>query len=339
MLAAMKTRILLHLVAFAFLAPSARGEPTLEYTNPLWDGYLADPYAFRVGDTYYAVGTGEAPDGRQFPILKSENLTDWEFVAGALEKMEGIEEYWAPEIAEKDGKFYLYWAGNRKMRVAVADKPTGPFKDSGKLMFPDLEFSIDGHAFHDPKSKDWWFFFAKDFFDQRPGTALAAVKLADDMMTPEGKQHTVLRAFADWQIYERDRDLYDRKWPAWHTVEGPAVIVRDGTYHMFYSGGNWQTPGYGVGCAVSETITGPYVDKQSKERAAVIHTIPGKLIGPGHNSVVLGPDGETWFNIYHSWNADRSKRQMCMDPLVWTEDGPVTHEPSRGKKKVTLPLK
>ncbi|MCP5532813.1 MAG: family 43 glycosylhydrolase [Akkermansiaceae bacterium] len=335
----METRILTISLALAFLTPAARGETTLEYTNPLWDGYLADPFAFKVGDTWYAVGTGEAPDGRRMPILKSENFTDWEFVAGALEPMEDIDEYWAPEIAEKDGKFYLYWAGNRKMRVAVADKPAGPYKDTGKLMFPDLEFSIDGHAFHDPKSKDRWFFFAKDFFDQRPGTALAAVKLKDDMMTPDGEPVTVLRAFADWQIYERDRDLYDRKWPAWHTVEGPAVIFRDGSYQLFYSGGNWQTPGYGVGRAVSETITGPYVDKQSKERAAVIHSIEGKLIGPGHNSVILGPDGETWFNIYHSWNADRTKRQMCMDPLVWTADGPVTHDPSRGKKKVALPLK
>ncbi len=47
------------------LACSA-GEIT--YTNPLWDGSLADPHAFKVGDTYYAVGTGKAPDGKQFPI-------------------------------------------------------------------------------------------------------------------------------------------------------------------------------------------------------------------------------------------------------------------------------
>ena len=311
---------------------------TLEYENPLWDGYLADPHAFRVGDTWYAVGTGEAADGRQFPILRSKNFTDWEFVAGALAPIEGIGEYWAPEIVERDGRFYLHYAGNRKMRVAVADTPTGPFKDSGKLMFPELEFSIDGHVFEDPRSGGWFLFFAKDFFDQRPGTALAAVKLADDMMTPVGEQHTILRAFADWQIYERDRDLYDRRWDAWHTVEGPAVIVRDGKYHLFYSGGNWQTPGYGVGCAVSDSVLGPYADAESKDRASVIHTLPDKLIGPGHNSLVLGPDGKTWFNVYHSWNADRSKRQMCMDPLVWKEGAPTTFEPSRGPKRLTLPL-
>lgn len=316
----------------------AAEEMTLTYENPVWDGYLADPHAFQVGDTYYAVGTGEAPDGRQFPILRSENFTDWEFAGGALERIEGIDEYWAPEIAERDGKFYLYYAGNRKMRVAVADSPTGPFEDTGELMFPELEFSIDGHAFEDPKSGQWYFFFAKDFFDKRPGTALAAVKLADDMMTPVGEQHTILRAFADWQIYERDRQLYDRQWDAWHTIEAPAMVFRDGVYHLFYSGGNWQTPGYGVGCAVSENVLGPYVDEASQDGPSVISSDSGNLIGPGHNSVVRAPDGETWFNVYHSWNPEREKRQMCMDPLVWTEDGPVTRQPARGEKTITLPL-
>ncbi|MES2921758.1 MAG: glycoside hydrolase family 43 protein [Verrucomicrobiota bacterium] len=310
----------------------------ITYTNPLWDGYFADPHAFKVGDTYYAVGTGKAPDGKQFPILRSRNFTDWEVVGGAMDAIEGMKEYWAPEIVERDGKFYLHYAGDRKMRVAVSDKPTGPFKDTGKWMFPDLEFSIDGHAFKDPGSGNWYLFFAKDFFDQRPGTALAVVQLADDMITPVGEQKTVMRAFADWQIYERDRDLYNRKWDAWHTVEGPAVIFHHGKYRMFYSGGNWQTPGYGVGCAVSDTVTGTYLDSQSKDKASVIHTIPGELIGPGHNSVILGPDGKTWFNVYHSWNEDRTKRQICMDPIVWENGAPVTHNPGRGKKTVVLPV-
>lgn len=332
-------KLILAALALCILPCPAAEPVTLSYTNPLWDGYLADPFVLKDGDAWYAIGTGDAADGRQFPILESKDFTHWKPVGGALERIDGLDEYWAPEIAVRDGKYYLYYAGNRKMRVAVADKITGPYKDTGKLMFPELEFSIDGHPFHDPKSGDWYFYFAKDFFDERPGTALAAVKLKDDMITPEGPQHTVMRAFADWQIYERDRDLYDKRWDAWHTVEGPTVIVRDGAYQLFYSGGNWQTPGYGVGHASSENIFGPFSDKQSKTAASVIQTIPGKLIGPGHNSVVLGPDGETWFIVYHSWNPERTKRQICMDPLVWTKDGPVAWQPSRGKKEITLPLK
>jgi beta-xylosidase len=313
---------------------------TLTYENPLWDGYLADPFVFKVKDVYYACGTGSAPDGREFPILRSSDFTHWEFVNGALERTENpkIKDYWAPEIAEREGKFYLYYAGDMKMRVAVSDQPTGPFKDTGKLMFPDLPFSIDGHAFHDPKSGKWYLYYAKDIFDQRPGTALAMVRLADDMITPVGPETTVLRAFADWQIYERNRPLYGKTWDAWYTIEGPAVIFRDNRYYCFYSGGNWKTPGYGVGCAVANDLLGPYIDKQSREAASVIKSIPGKLLGPGHNSVILGPDTETWFNVYHSWNPERTKRQICMDPIAWTDEGPQTYKPSRGRKQVILPL-
>ena len=80
------------------------------------------------------------------------------------------------------------------------------------------------------------------------------------MISLAGPVTTVLRAIADWQIYERNRTMYGRKFDAWHTVEGPFVVCRKNQYFCFYSGGNWQTPGYGVGCAVADQITGPFRD-------------------------------------------------------------------------------
>lgn len=336
-------RYLLVLTALVMIAGCKTGQTrttTLTYHNPVWNGYLADPQVFRYEGQYYAYGTGKADDGRQFPILHSSDFANWIYAGGALEPINNppMKEYWAPEVVEHKGKFYLYYAGDLKMRVAVADSPVGPFMDSGKLLFPDLPFSIDGHPFFDPVSKQWYLFFAKDFFDNRVGTALAVVQLSDDMTSTVGPVTTVLRAFADWQIYERNRTLYDKKWDAWHTVEGPFVIYRDGQYYCFYSGGNWQTPGYGVGCAVSKNILGPYEDKWSVDKASVLSTIPDKLIGPGHNSVILGPDKQTWFIVYHSWNPQRTARQMCIDPIVWTENGPKTYNPSRETKTIALPL-
>ncbi len=328
--------------AFAIAQPTtADTKPiSLSYTNPVWDGYLADPHVINTGGFYYAYGTGEAKDGKQFPILKSKDFQTWEYVGGAIEKLTSpaLKDYWAPEVAECNGKFYLYYAGDMKQRVAISDSPQGPFKDTGKLLFPDLEFSIDGHPFKDPVSGKWFLFFAKDFFDQRPGTALAVVELADDMVSVKGPVHTVIRAFSDWQIYQRNRHWYNKDWPAWHTIEGPAVIYKDGKYYCFYSGGNWQTPGYGVGCGISDSITGPYLDNWSKTGASVLSSGSGDLIGPGHNSVILAPDRQTYFIVYHSWNKQRSARQICIDPIEWTEQGPKAYKPSRGKKNITIPL-
>lgn len=338
-------RRLLHAVLVTAILFSAAGcgdfkSVTLTYTNPVWEGTLADPHVIYADGCYYAYGTGGGGDGRQFPILKSEDFTNWRHIGGALTpvKEPALDLYWAPEVVEHEGTYYLYYAGDMKMRVATSDRPEGPFTDQGIWLFPELEFSIDAHPFKDPVSGKWYLFFARDFFDARPGTALSVVELGEDMISTRGPMHTVLQAFADWQIYERNRQLYDRHWPAWFTVEGPAVIYRDGTYYCLYSGGNWQTPGYGVGCAVSETITGPYRDVWSTDKASVLSTIPDKLIGPGHNGVHLGPDGETWFMIYHSWNAERTKRQMCIDPIDWTSEGPKCYQPSRGTKTVEIPL-
>ena len=43
---------------------------------------------------------------------------------------------------------------------------------------------------------------------------------------------------------------------------------------------------------------------------------------------MLGPDGETQFLVYHAWDAGGKARKMCIDPLVWTPDGPVVDGPT-----------
>lgn len=324
----------------AAVPSSVAARTTLNYENPVWDGYLADPQVLKVGTEYYAYGTGPAHDGRQFPVLYSKDFANWTFKGNALETLpdKEIKAYWAPEVAEKDGKFYLYYAGEYKMRVAVADHPAGPFRDCGKILFPDEPFSIDGHPYRDPKSGKWFLFFAKDFLDQRVGTALAVAPLGDDMTSIAGPVKTVLRAVGDWQIYERNRTMYGRKFEAWHTVEAPFIVPRDGKYYCFYSGGNWQTPGYGVGFAVADQVAGPYKDEANLEGATVLKSVEGKIIGPGHNSVILGPDSKSHFIVYHSWNPERTKRQMCLDPIEWTPAGPKAFQPSRGKKSIVLPF-
>jgi GH43 family beta-xylosidase len=307
------------------------------YTNPVWDGYLADPAVLQWNGEWYAYGTGEENDpgnGWRFPVLHSRDFVSWEFSGYALAPSSGgsFEEYWAPEVVEKDGKFYLYYAANRRLRVATSNHPLGPFRDCGVYLFPDLPFAIDGHPFKDPDTGEWFLFFARDFLDaERVGTGLSVVRLGDDMISVKGPVQTVLTAFADWQIYERNREMYGRVYD-WHTVEGPWVVKRNGLHYCFYSASNWQTPQYGVGYAVAAHPMGPWRDGGNTEGAQVLNGIGNGLIGPGHNSITVGPDGQTDFLVYHSWNPERTRRMMCLDPVRWTEDGPRAVNPSFGKK-------
>jgi hypothetical protein len=36
--------------------------------------------------------------------------------------------------------------------------------------------------------------------------------------------------------------------------------------------------------------------------------------------------------VYHAWDPDFTKRRMCIDPLVWTPEGPRCNGPSTGPR-------
>ncbi len=321
----------------------------LNYSNPVWDGYCADPFILRAGDFYYCYGTTTRlepeRDGRHFVVLRSSDLANWESLGGALVPMEGCEhvEHWAPEVCERDGKFWMYFSCNtpggeddtmQRLHVAVSQKPEGPFEVVKPLLFPDEGFTIDASPFHDPRSGKWFLYFARDFLDERVGTGTAVVELNDDMISWSGEIHTVVRASADWQIYERNRTIYGQHVEAWHTVEGAFVVFHKEQYVCFYAGGNWTNSSYGVSFAVSSSPLGPWIDERSTEGAFVLRG-DENTVGPGHNSVVLAPDGQTHLCVYHSWNAEHTRRQLCLDPIQWTSDGPRV-VPTRGPQSVEL---
>ncbi len=313
-------------------------EPLL-YTNPVHPEYFADPFVLRVGKEYFAYGTAPADkQGREFPILRSRDLVTWTYARHAIEPTAHMRGYsfWAPEVAQNGSKFYLYYSGaplgkdeEHRLRVAVANDPAGPFVDSGKELLPDQGFSIDASPFRDPKSGKWFLFFATDYIEDAPhGTGLAVVPLKDDMLTVAGEPTLVVRGSCDWQVYERNRNYKGKVWEAWHCVEGPFVLFHNDKYYCLYSGGAWHTANYGVGFAIADNPMGPWTDEFAMHGPTVLKGIPERVIGPGHNSVVMGPDDRTLYCVYHAWDSSRTARRMCIDPLHFTATGPKCDGPS-----------
>lgn len=329
-------------------------QPGGNHTNPVWTGYCADPYALKVGDNYYVYGTHmttkEAPNianpvmkGKKFILLRSRNLVDWECLGGALNPYPGGEnvDHWAPAVVNNHGKFWMYYSAAdpktneftpevpkgsgwyQHLRVAVSDSAEGPFQDCGKWLLPKEGFTIDSDVFKDPKDGKWYLFFAKDTLTGRTGTGIWVVRLGDDMVTKMGEPTAAVLPSADWQISIRNHKIYGKQFKEWHTVEAPHIVFKDGKYYCFYSGAAWGNDSYGVSYAVADHPLGPWKDEGATRGPCVLKGVPG-IVGTGHNSTVMAPDGKTLLCAYHAWDETHTVRQLRFDPIDWTNGPHVT---------------
>lgn len=301
------------------------------YRNPVHGGYFADPFVLRWNGGYLAYGTGGMVDGLVFEVLESSDLVTWSSVGGAMKPLaeELGTDYWAPEVVEDGGRFWMYYSvghgdAAHHLRVAVADSPYGPFDDCDVNLTPDERFAIDPHPFRD-EDGTCYLYYARDVLDaERVGTQLA-VDTLPTMTELTGSPQQVLAASADWQIFARGREMYGSV-RDWHTLEGPSVCRRGGTYYCFYSGGSYLNESYAVAWASAPGPLGPWTEPPA-ETGRLLASVPGHVRGPGHNSMVTTPGG-TDLLVYHAWDETLTKRQMCLDPLVWTADGPRTPGPT-----------
>jgi len=312
--------------------------PRGTYTNPVYAGYFADPFVLEYRGRYYAYGTGaDSSSSPAFEILGSEDLVNWEFIGHALSAAGGLTDghHWAPEVAERDGVFFMYFSTGiedrgHRIQVATAARPEGPFRVHGEVLTPDEPFAIDPHPFRDDDGQ-WYLYYARDRLEgDRVGTSITVDRLVD-MNRLAGDPVPVLGATADWQLFEAKRQMYGAIHD-WHTLEGPFVVKRDGRYWCLYSGGAWTKATYGVSYGVADAPLGPFLEPQTSG-PALLRSRPGELEGPGHNSVVRGPDGSDYL-VYHAWDAGHTGRRMCIDRLDWTPDGPRTPGPTLAPQPV-----
>ena len=319
---------------FAFLISLHTHAAT--YTNPVYPASMPDPSVIRYDNYYYAAGTTgneRTPDGRIFTLLRSTNLVNWQKLGGALQPpFENPRlQYWAPELTRDKGTYYLFYCvgGTEpekfQLRVSSSDRAEGPYRDLQTVLV-DCEsnrFAIDPFPFHDDDGK-WYLFYARNFTnftsDVHPGTAIVVDRLLS-MTNLAGDCHVVVRAKHDWTLYEAHRrmDVYNATFD-WHTIEGPCVVKHEGRYYCFYSGSNWQSSRYGADYVVAGNPLGPYSDGGDHPR--VLQGIPDHVRGPGHHSIVFGPDGKMLYILYHAWDPKMKQRQMCLDKLLWTPNGP-----------------
>lgn len=316
----------------------------LTYLNPVYPRSCPDPFVLKFQGEYWCYCTGIWHDGRAFGVLRSRDLVRWEPLAGAMEPLPGDHPcYWAPEVTYDDGRFYLYYSvGNEELmeiRVAVAESPEGPFLDQGRRLTPQ-PFAIDAHVFVDSQGRRWMF-YATDFLEHSHiGTGTVRDRMLDPF-TLAGDPRPVTLPRHDWQVYHPRRP--EKGNVRWHTIEGPFVLERKWLLYQMFSGGNWQNPTYGVGYATSRSIESSaegeeWVQAVDGDRVLpILRTLPGEVVGPGHNSVIRGPDNRQLYCVYHRWSDDASARVLCIDPLDWAGERMLVLGPSTAPQPILRP--
>ena len=295
--------------SFDNLKVSSYKETTLgkSYTNSVMPD-IADPHVFYHEGVYYLYGT-HTPDWpemtRGIKVYTSTDLVHWTMKqtddGWALKNEDswGTKQFWAPEVIEKNGKFYMYYAVEEHLAVATSDSPLGPFKQEEQKPMHNDPKEIDAHIFTDDDGKQYMYFVR--FTD---GNVIWGAELNEDMMSI--KEDTITKVFAVSQDWEKSQ-----KAPTARVNEGPFVIKHNGIYYMTYSGNHFESPDYGVGYATSTSPLGPWTKYEYNPIMKSNSLVPGA----GHHSLVYSPDGTELFMVYHAHNTigKTEPRKLAID--------------------------
>ena len=334
--------------------------------NPL-DVKFGDPYVLLASDgTYYMYGTGGVKDG--FGCYSSQDLVSWTY-EGAVYKGNTPDSwtescFWAPEVYERNGKFYMFFSSNWKenpnndleifkIGVAVSDSPTGPFKDmsDGPLFDPGYPI-IDANVFFDDDGRCWLYYsrccyrhavesevaqWAREqgIYDEIEESWIYGVEIAPDFTHVIGEPVLLLcppstmdDKQAEWESRSVTAKEANRRW-----TEGSFLIKRDGIYYMMYSANFFGGENYAVGYATATSPLGPYT--KSPDNPVLEKNTPkgGIVTGVGHNSITWSRDGKQLYCVYHGRTAATGQERVVFIDKMTIKDGKLTvHGPTVASK-------
>jgi beta-xylosidase len=241
---------------------------------------------------------------------------NWEHVGNIFEHRPdwAVGNFWAPELHEHKGKFYVYYVGRKRggplsIAVATSDQPTGPWQDHGPLIGQDAG-SIDAFPVVDTDGTSY-LIWKEDGNSRKQPTPLWISKLSDDGLKLVGEMKEVFRNDTAWEN---------------NLVEGPAVIRRGDYWYLFYAANACcgRACSYGVGVARTKNLFGPW--EKNPGNPIILGNETWRC--PGHGTLVRDREGRDWF-LYHAYSASSFiyvGRQGVLDLVKWNGAWPVINE-------------
>jgi beta-xylosidase len=366
----MKKLLLLALVFTALRMPSVVAQTVqtvaaskATFSNPL-NVQFGDPYVLYTGGTYYMYGTGGGVD-KGFAAYSSKDLVNWEKEGQVYfhNNPNGWSDpnagwggaYWAPEVYEVAGKFYLFYsaqwkenpsneAENFRIGVAVADKPTGPFIDmDAKPIFDPGYPIIDANVFFDADGKAYLYYSRaaykhgvksevadwakkKGWYKEIEESWVYGVELAPDFSGVIGEPVLLLRPpvrlsdkQAEWESRSVTSREVNRRW-----TEGSVTFKQDSIYYIMYSANHFGGQHYAVGYATSASPLGPFKKAANNPVLQKNTAKGGSVTGTGHNSIAYSPDGKEMFCVYHGRTAKTGNERVVFIDRMQVKGGKIT---------------
>lgn len=278
--------------------------------NPLiLDQFTADPTARVFEGKIYVypshdilAGPGKGCAGwfcmEDYHVFSSENLTDWKD-HGVIVSQNNVDwvdsasySMWAPDCVFKNGKYYFYFPSSSKERgrrvgVAVAEKPYGPFKPEAQPI-EDVN-GIDPCVFIDKDGNAYLYYSMKKIF---------VARLKDNMLELDSEPQVIGNLHGTGLI------------------EGPFVFERNGIYYLTYS--HVQNTIERLEYSTGSSPRGPFEPK-----GMIMNESPSGC-WTNHHSIVEYKG--RWYLFYHdkdlSPDSDKN-RSIRADYLYFNADGTI----------------
>lgn len=264
------------------------------YRNPIMGGDHPDASPIRVGSDFYLTHSSfdYAPG---LLIWRSKDLVNWRPVAAALKRYYGS--VWAPYLCEYNGRFYIYFPAENRIRVVHAEHPEGPWSepiDLGVSAIDPAHIAENGRR----------------FLYTNGGQMM---ELTNDGLAVKVQPKTV---FEPWPVPSTTRMECT-------CLEGPKLLAHNGYFYLNVAEGGTGGPAtsHSVISLRSRHADGPW---ELSPYNPILHTQSReeRWLSIGHGRLVDTPDGR-WYMTVHSYeNGYRTLgRQLLLLPVQWTADG------------------
>ena len=283
---------------------------------PLWE-YIPDGEPRAFGDRVYLYGSHDRFGGAEFCDYKLkawsapvDDLNNWVCHGHIFQTRPDTDhessvphtdhELYAPDVVEKDGKYYLYtYIAGAKGCVSVSDRPEGPFEFLSTYVYDEADAGDEG-IYNDPgvlvdddgKVYIYYGFEHSNMNELNPDNMYEVIK--GSLKKPAVDDSSEVPAHKRFYEASSPRKIGD-------------------TYYLIYSARKGSLLAY----ATSDSPTGPFT-----YRGYIIDNGVDYPAGNNHGSLVKIKD--QWYIFYHRMtNNSVFSRRACVEKVTILPDGTI----------------